>query len=68
MTWRLGRFPNAAKRDRKQDTPSGTAANTSTDASQPETFDEQTQPKATVAEQPRAHQAEHHCDHGGQDT
>ena len=38
---------------------SGTAANTSTDVSRPETCDEQTQPRATVAEQPRAHQSEH---------
>ena len=31
-----------------------------TDVSQPETCDEQTQPKATVTEQPRTHQSEHH--------
>ena len=34
------------RHDRKQDTPSGTAANTSTNLSQPETCDKQTQPKS----------------------
>ena len=39
---------------------SGTAANTSTDVRQPKTCYEQTQPRATVPEQPRTHQSEHH--------
>ena len=53
------------RHDRKQDTPSRTAENTATDVSQPEACDEQTQPKRTLTEQPRARQLEHHLHHGG---
>ena len=57
---RATKYP-PTQHDRKQDTPSGTAVNTTTNVSQPETCDKRTQPKkATAAAQPRAHRSEHH--------